>query len=123
MTPCPAWISISPPAYSTRSLPRRTIVNSSNSGVWPGSIQPPGLRMCATLRTGVPVLTRPTYSSINLGLFPAASTRVGVAILVGTLSFLQAYVIRGRLSKSDLPESSTHRYTDNFAETFYDGER
>lgn len=29
--------------------------------VWPGSIQPPGLRMCATLTAVVAELTRPTY--------------------------------------------------------------
>src|ERR1035441_1036276 len=57
-----------PARCSTRSVPRKTTVNSSNSGVWPGSCQPPGLRMCATLVALVAEFTRPTYSSISLGL-------------------------------------------------------
>ena len=35
----------SPAFVSTRNVPFRTIVYSSNSGVCPGSTQPPGLRM------------------------------------------------------------------------------
>jgi hypothetical protein len=45
--------------------------------------QPSGLRMCATLAAEVPLFTRPTYSSMIFGLFPAASIRVGCAIRVG----------------------------------------
>jgi len=41
--------SIVPPLCVTRSMPWSTIVYSSNSGVCPGSSQPAGLRMCATL--------------------------------------------------------------------------
>src|ERR1051326_8727461 len=59
------------------------MVNSSNSGVWPVSSHPPGLRMCATLAAEVFELTRPMYSSISLGLLPAASMRVGCVIRVG----------------------------------------
>ncbi len=57
---------------STRNIPLSTMVNSSNSGVWPGSSHPCGLRMCATLVADVFELTRPTYSSMSLGLLPAA---------------------------------------------------
>jgi hypothetical protein len=48
--------------------------------VWPGSTQPPGLRMCATLIAPEPVFTRPTNSSISFGLLPAAAIRVGCAM-------------------------------------------
>ena len=58
-------------------------VNSSNSGVWPGSTQPPGLSMCAMLSRDSPVFTRPMYSSMIFGLLPAAVMRVGVEISVG----------------------------------------
>src|SRR5260370_19662631 len=68
---------------STRSIPFRTIVNSSNSGVWPGSSHPWGLRMWATLAAEVFVLTRPTYSSMSLGLLPADWILVGCGIRVG----------------------------------------
>jgi len=64
-------------------MPFSTTVNSSNSGVWPGLIQPPGLRMWAMLICPCWELTRPMYSSINFGLLPAASIRVGVGINVG----------------------------------------
>ena len=67
----------------TRSNPARTTVYSSNSGVWPGSIHPPGLRMCAMLSARVSLFTRPTYSSISFGLLPAAVIRVGAAISRG----------------------------------------
>jgi hypothetical protein len=43
--------------------------------------------MCAMLTALVPEFTRPTYSSINFGLFPAASTRAGREIKVGALMF------------------------------------
>jgi hypothetical protein len=59
------------------------MVNSSNSGVCPGSTQPDGLRMCAMLTASSRLLTRPMNSSINFGLLPAASIRVGLAISVG----------------------------------------
>ena len=55
-------------------------MNSSNSGVWPGSTQPGGLVMRATLAPAVPELTSPTNSSIRFGLLPAAWTIVGVSI-------------------------------------------
>ena len=45
--------------------PRRTSVNSSNSGVWNGSPQPPGATMRATDTAVSPELTRPTYSSMT----------------------------------------------------------
>lgn len=41
--------------------------------------------MCAMLSACVPEFTRPTYSSISLGLFPAASTRVGRGISLGAV--------------------------------------
>src|SRR4051794_21946877 len=60
-----------------------TRVYSSNSGRWPGSTQPAGDRMCATLRRVSPLFTRPAYSSMSLGLVPAASTRDGASINSG----------------------------------------
>ncbi len=45
--------------------------------VCPGSSQPCGLRMWATLTPEVLVLTRPMNSSISFGLVPAARMRVG----------------------------------------------
>ena len=45
--------------------------------------------MCAMLAWLSPELTRPTYSSINLGLLPAASTRVGLEISVGKVGLPQ----------------------------------
>src|ERR1017187_3148604 len=99
-----------PARCSTRSVPRKTTVNSSNSGVWPGSCQPPGLRMCATLVALVAEFTRPTYSSISLGLLPAASTRVGLAMNVGTFFLLRCIHLTSRLyqpsqaSNLDLPD-------------------
>src|SRR5438309_1437464 len=45
--------------------------------------------MCAILTSPWPELTRPTYSSISLGLLPAASIRVGLEITTGIqLSFV-----------------------------------
>src|SRR5215218_1188772 len=61
-----------------------TTVYSSNSGRWPGSLQPSGDCIRATLRRSSPVLTRPTNSSMSFGLVPAASTRVGLAMICGT---------------------------------------
>ena len=58
-------------------------MNSSNSGRCPGSAQPAGLRMCATLSRPSPVLARPTYSSISFGGSPAAATWVGSPISSG----------------------------------------
>src|SRR5437762_13001552 len=60
-----------------------TSVYSSNSGVWPGSSQPPGLCICAMLSASVAELTRPTYSRLIFGLLPAASTTLGDAMSVG----------------------------------------
>ena len=45
----PAATSVCPPSCSTRSEPLRTSVYSSNAGVWNGSSQPAGARMCAML--------------------------------------------------------------------------
>ena len=42
-----------------------------------------GERMWATLRRSSPLFTRPTYSSISLGLVPAASTLEGFFISSG----------------------------------------
>src|SRR5947209_13290772 len=83
MTAWPERTSNDPPSYSTCSTPFNTTVNSSNSGLCPGSCQPPGLRICAMLTAEVPELTRPTYSSINFGLLPAAVTRLGWEISMG----------------------------------------
>ncbi len=68
---------------ATRRVPFKTIVYSSNSGVWPGSIHPGGLFIRAILRTSVWELTRPMNSSMTLGLLPAAFMMVGDFILVG----------------------------------------
>src|SRR5450432_1871494 len=78
-TACPDATSISPPLCRTRNVPLSTTVYSSNSGVCPGSSHPCGLRMWATLTAEVFELTRPMYSSISLGLLPAAAMRVGCA--------------------------------------------
>jgi len=67
MTASPARTSNVPPRCAIRSIPLSTTVYSSNSGVWPGSTQPAGLRMCAMLTAGVFELTRPMYSSICFG--------------------------------------------------------
>ena len=50
---------------------------SSNSGVWAGSSQPAGLRMCAMLTAASAEFTRPTYSSMSLGFVPAAVILLG----------------------------------------------
>src|SRR4051812_17463247 len=67
----------------TRSIPRSTTVYSSNSGVCPGSTQPAGLCIRATETGGGSLFTRPMYSSIRFGLFPAASMTVGELMCVG----------------------------------------
>src|SRR3954453_19830508 len=67
----------------TRSIPRSTTVYSSNSGVCPGSTQPAGLCIRAAGAAGVSLLTRPMYSSIRFGLFPAASMTFGELMCVG----------------------------------------
>src|SRR6478752_6886109 len=92
MTAWPAATSSSPFLCFTRSVPLRTMVNSSNSGVCPGSSQPCGLRMWATLTPEVRVLTRPMNSSISLGLVPAARMRVGCATRVGMVSPREAMI-------------------------------
>ena len=66
----------------TLSVPARTNVYSSNSGVWPGSYQPAGLFMRATLASMVWEFTRPIYSLMIFGLLPAASIIEGVGISV-----------------------------------------
>src|SRR2546426_3043122 len=109
MTACPARTSIVPPACFTRSRPFSTTVYSSNSGVCPGSTQPAGLRMCATLTAAVFELTRPTYSSICFGGLPAATMRVGWAMCSG----MQPRDGRrgrehGRLVKGELAEARAH---------------
>src|SRR5262245_36464580 len=83
ITACPAWTSSVPSRCSTRSIPRSTTVYSSNSGVCPGSTQPEGLCMWATLTAVVPELTRPTYSSMAFGLLPAATMRVAFGMRMG----------------------------------------
>src|SRR5678816_1679901 len=49
-TAWPARTSTLPPSCSTRTMPLSTIVISSKAGRWPGSSQPDGERMRATLR-------------------------------------------------------------------------
>ena len=51
-----------------------------DSGRRPGSLQPAGERMRATLTRSSPLLARPANSSISFGGSPAASTRTGVSI-------------------------------------------
>src|SRR5580658_3445463 len=68
---------------STRSRPRNTTVYSSNSGVWPDSVQPAGLSMRAMLTASVAELTRPTYSAMRFGRLPAAAMIVGFSIRSG----------------------------------------
>src|SRR5690606_15258860 len=60
---------------STRIVPRITIVTSSKTGRWNGSSQPGGATMCATLSAAVPVLARPTCSSMTFA--PGAGMRTG----------------------------------------------
>src|SRR4051812_36505800 len=72
-----------PVGWSTRTTPRSTIVNSSNSGVWNGSVQPPGAVIRATETADSPELARPTYSSMTLP--PGTGMPVGAAMSSGTL--------------------------------------
>src|SRR3989442_8128124 len=109
MTACPARTSNVPPACFTRSRPSSTTVYSSNSGVCPGSTQPAGLRMCATLTAAVFELTRPTYSSICFGTLPAATMRAGWAMCSG----MEPRDGRrgrehGRLVQGELAEAGAH---------------
>src|SRR5580700_3853101 len=85
----PALTSRDPFLWSTRSVPLRTTVNSSNAGVWPDSSHPAGLRMWATLAAEVCEFTRPMYSSMSLGLLPADWMRVGCEIRVGMLDCMR----------------------------------
>src|ERR1035441_10743363 len=70
-----AWpaTSMVPDVVSTRTRPRNTTEYSSNSGVWPGSVQPAGLSMRAMLTAAVAELTPPTYSAIRFGRLPDAA--------------------------------------------------
>ena len=54
--------------------------------------------MRATLRRSSPVFTRPTYSSISLGLVPAASTRLGFSMSsgIGTAAYWTQRPVRRR---------------------------
>src|SRR5437764_13821419 len=97
MTACPAQTSKLPSLCVTRTRPRNTMVYSSNSGVWPGSSQPAGLRIWATLIPGCRVFRWPTYSSMILGRFPAACTRAGRSIRMGK-SVRLLYLFRPALS-------------------------
>src|SRR5437773_11239633 len=90
-------------------MPFSTTVYSSNSGVCPGSTQPAGLRMCATLTAAVFELTRPTYSSICFGRVPAARMRAGSV----TCSGMERRERRrgrehGRLVPGELAETRAH---------------
>ena len=64
-------------------VPLSTTLISRNSGRWPGSSQPLGDVMRATLTFWSLEFTRPTNSSICLGLLPAAVIRVGWAMSLG----------------------------------------
>ncbi len=92
ITACPAGTSSTPSLWRTSKRPLSTSVYSWNSGVCPGSFHPAGLRMCATLTRSSRLLTRPTYSSIVLGKFPAGLIRVGVEISVGKLDSPAGFV-------------------------------
>src|ERR1700722_20970069 len=76
MTAWPAFTSRTPLFVSTRRAPFKTTVYSSNSGCWPGSLQPDGLCIWAMLTAVSFVFTRPTYSSICL--FPGTGMRVAL---------------------------------------------
>src|SRR5215208_8330159 len=93
---CPGRTSSSPSSCSTCSAPLSTTVYSSKSGRCPGSTQPEGERMWATLTRSSPVFTRPAYSSMSFGLVPAASTRLGLSISCGMPARLQPLAHRGR---------------------------
>src|SRR5579863_6441788 len=107
MIACPGRTSSVPSRVATRSMPARTSVYSSNSGVCPGSTQPPGLFMRAMLAASVFVFTRPTNSWMILGLFPAAVTWVGAAMNVGMNYFL--WRLSGHERKRLLPRRRQRR--------------
>src|SRR5580692_3181073 len=88
----------------TRTVPLSTRVNSSNSGVCPGSSQPCGLRIWATLTPAVLELMRPMYSSMSLGLVPAAEMRVGCAIKVGMSAPLRRITVARRGTTSEVKD-------------------
>src|SRR6186997_1956218 len=67
------------------------MVISSKSGRWPGSTQPAGDVMRATLTDEWPEFTRPAYSSIFLGMLPAAAMTVGAGINEGIPGFYARY--------------------------------
>src|SRR5512134_933475 len=77
------------------------MVYSSKSGRWPGSLQPAGERMRATLTRCSPLLARPVNSSISLGGRPAASTRTGASISSG----IGARLSQPRVCARSLPGS------------------
>src|SRR5476651_1046056 len=114
MTAEPAATSSVPVFDSIRSAPRRTTVNSSNSGVWPGSTQPAGLVMRATLRASVFEFTRPMNSSIFFGGWPAAvmmdgeAMRVGMARKIGKAGKIK--LRNGRIVRGDYFESEAVGY-------------
>jgi hypothetical protein len=83
-TAWPAFTFGEPPSYSTRSMPRRTTVTSSNSGRCPGSSQPARDTIRATRTPECPEFTRPAHSSIRFGVIPAAWMTEGVAMSLGT---------------------------------------
>lgn len=83
MNACPAVISNVSDFVLTRSKPYKTIVYSSNSGVWPDSVQPARLFIREMLTLSVPLFTRPINSSIIFGLFPAALIMDGDGISDG----------------------------------------
>jgi hypothetical protein len=66
-------------------VPLSTTVTSINCGVCPGSTQPDGEVIFATLTPESLELTRPTNSSIRFGRFPAAFITVGDSINRGIL--------------------------------------
>ena len=67
-------------------MPCSTTVISSNSGRWPGSSQPDGDVIRATLTAAWPEFTRPANSSIFFGLVPAAATTAGAAMSFGMMA-------------------------------------
>src|SRR5215210_7165573 len=95
----PGRTSSSPSSCSTCSDPLRTTVYSSKLGRWPGSTQPEGERMCATLTRSSCVFTRPAYSSMSFGLVPAASTRLGLSISCGIVATLHGHAVPMEITK------------------------
>ena len=80
---------MAPSLSVTRGAPVSTTVYSSNSGVWPGSTQPAGLRMRAMLTSAVCEFTLPKNSSIVFGLLPTALINVGFAMSLAKLLYLR----------------------------------